>query len=141
MRSVIKAQPGAEYKLFNFDQPHILTLIAVYKLPKNWQVGGRFRLVSGNPTTLYSDSVFHADQGEYQPVSGTPGRLPTFHQLDLRVDKTFVYKRVMMNVYLDVINVYNRQNGEAIVYSFNLQDNQVQAGLPIIPSLGMRLEF
>ena len=141
MRSLIKPEPGADYKLFNFDQPHILTLIAVYKLPKNWQVGGRFRLVSGNPTTLYSDSVFHADTGEYQPVSGTAGRLPTFHQLDLRVDKTFVFKRVMMNVYLDVINVYNRQNGEAIVYSFNLQDNQVQAGLPIIPSLGMRLEF
>mgnify|MGYP000467500739 CR=1 FL=1 len=141
MRSVIKAEPGADYKPFQFDQPHILTLIAVYKLPKNWQVGGRFRLVSGNPTTLYSDSVFHADQGEYQPVSGRSGRLPTFHQLDLRVDKTFVMKRVMMNVYLDVINVYNRQNGEAIVYSFNLQNSAVQAGLPIIPSLGLRLEY
>jgi hypothetical protein len=47
----------------------------------------------------------------------------------------------MINVYLDVINVYNRQNGEAIVYSFNLQNNQVQAGLPIIPSLGTRVEF
>lgn len=141
MRSLIKANPAAEYRPFNFDQPHILTLIAVYKLPKNWQVGGRFRLVSGNPTTLYSDSVYHADRDSYEPVSGTPGRLPTFHQLDLRVDKTFVFKRVMMNVYLDVINVYNRQNGEAIVYSYNLQNNQVQAGLPIIPSLGMRLEY
>lgn len=141
MRSVIKAAPGEEYKPFAFDQPHILTLIAVYKLPKNWQVGGRFRLVSGNPTTLYSDSVYHADSDDYEPVTGVAGRLPTFHQLDLRVDKTFVFKRVMLNVYLDVINVYNRQNGEAIVYSFNLQQNQVQAGLPIIPSLGMRLEY
>jgi hypothetical protein len=48
---------------------------------------------------------------------------------------------VLVNVYLDVLNVYNHQNPEAIVYSFNLQQSTVQAGLPIIPSLGVRLEF
>ena len=53
----------------------------------------------------------------------------------------FTFKRVLLNVYLDVINVYNRQNGEAIVYSYNLQNNTLQAGLPIIPSLGIRLEY
>ena len=46
-----------------------------------------------------------------------------------------------LNVYLDVINVYNRQNGEAILYSYNLQSSNIQAGLPIIPSLGVRLEY
>lgn len=141
MRSLIRSEPGADYRPFQFDQPHILTVIAVYKLPRNWQVGGRFRLVSGNPTTLYSNGIYNADQDDYQPVTGRSGRLPAFHQLDLRVDKTFVFKRVMLNAYLDIINVYNRQNGEAIVYSYNLQDNQIQAGLPIIPSLGVRLEY
>ena len=74
-------------------------------------------------------------------AAGIEGRLPAFHQLDLRVDKTFTYRRVLVNVYLDVLNVYNHQNTEAIVYSFNLQQSTVQAGLPIIPSLGVRLEF
>ncbi|MBL8970794.1 MAG: TonB-dependent receptor, partial [Myxococcales bacterium] len=139
--SLVQEKPGEAYKPFAFDQPHILTVIAVYKLPRGWQVGGRFRLVSGNPTTLYKDGVFNNEDGGYLNARGTQGRLPAFHQLDLRVDKTFTYKRMLVNVYLDVINVYNHQNPEAIVYSFNLQQSTVQAGLPIIPSLGVRLEF
>jgi hypothetical protein len=141
MRSLVQQAPGEDYRPFNFDQPHILTMIAVYKLPRGWQIGGRFRLVSGNPTTVYSDGLYDNEQGDYLPVGGKASRLPTFHQLDLRVDKMFVYKRVMLNVYLDIINVYNRQNGEAIVYSHNFKDRSIQAGLPIIPSLGVRLEF
>lgn len=138
-KSLIKAKPGAEYRPFGFDQPHILTILGVYKLPRGWQVGGRFRLVSGNPSTGYFDSVFVQDG--YQPWFGKSERLPAFHQLDLRVDKTFTYRRVTFNVYLDIINVYNRQNGESWVYSFNLQQRQLQSGLPIVPSLGLRLEF
>lgn len=141
MRSLVQEKPGEAYKPFAFDQPHILTMIAVYKLPKGWQVGGRFRLVSGNPTTLYKNGIFNNEDGSYLNAAGIEGRLPAFHQLDLRVDKTFTYRRVLVNVYLDVLNVYNHQNPEAIVYSFNLQQSTVQAGLPIIPSLGVRLEF
>ena len=40
-----------EDRLFDFDQTHILTVVGSYLLPRNWQVGGRFRLVSGNPIT------------------------------------------------------------------------------------------
>lgn len=138
-KSLIKAKPGEEYHPFAFDQPHILTILGVYKLPRGWQIGGRFRLVSGNPSTGYFDSVYV--QNDYQPWFGKSERLPAFHQLDLRVDKTFTYKRVTFNVYLDIINVYNRQNGESWVYSFNLQQRQLQSGLPIVPSLGLRLEY
>jgi len=141
MRSLVREKPGGEYKPFAFDQPHILTVIAVYKLPRGWQIGGRFRLVSGNPTTLYKDGVYDVGADDYLPWTGTAGRLPAFHQLDLRVDKLFTYKRMLINIYLDVINVYNHQNVEAIVYSYNLQQNSAQAGLPIIPSLGTRIEF
>lgn len=139
MKSLIQAKPGAEYRPYSFDQPHILTMLAVYKLPRGWQVGGRFRLVSGNPSVAYFDSAFVQDG--YEPWFGRDERLPAFHQLDLRVDKRFTYKRLMVNVYLDIINVYNRQNGEAWVYSYNLQQRQLQTGLPIVPSLGVRLEF
>jgi TonB family protein len=138
-KSLIKARPGDEYRNFGFDQPHILTILGVYKLPRGWQVGGRFRLVSGNPTTGYYDGVFVQDG--YEPWLGRSERLPTFHQLDVRVDKMFTFKRATLNLYLDIINVYNRQNGEAWIYSYNLQQRQLQSGLPIIPSLGMRLEF
>ena len=141
MRSLIREKPGEAYKPFAFDQPHILTIIAVYKLPRGWQIGGRFRLVSGNPTTRYTDSIYDPGSDDYLPAPGVATRLPTFHQLDLRVDKLFTFKRVTLNVYLDVLNVYNRQNGEAILYSYNLQSSTIQAGLPISLPLGVRLEY
>lgn len=138
-RSLIQLRPGEPWRAFNFDQPHILTVLGVYKLPRGWQIGGRFRLVSGNPSTGYFDGVWVG--GGYQPWLGQSERLPTFHQLDLRVDKTFTLRRVSINAYLDIINVYNRQNGETWVYSNNFQQRQLQPGLPIVPSLGVRMEY
>jgi hypothetical protein len=128
---------------FAFDQPHILTAIAVYKLPYDWQIGARFRLVSGNPQTPLTDGVFDAKDGDFIPIDGevNSGRLPAFHQLDLRVDKRWVFKYVMLNLYLDVQNVYNARNVEGYNYAYNFQQRNSIGGLPIIPSLGMRLSF
>ena len=68
-------------------------------------------------------------------------RVPMFHQLDLRVDKRFVWKRVILTTYLDVQNVYNRQNAEFINYAYDFSASTVIPSLPIIPSLGFKLEF
>lgn len=142
-KSIDRPTPRDPFRPFVADQPHILTAIAVYKLPYNWQIGGRFRLVSGNPTTPVTDGVYDAKDGEYFPIEGAPnsGRLPTFHQLDLRVDKKWIFKYVLVNLYLDVQNVYNARNIETFNYSYNFQARNGVAGLPIIPSLGARLEF
>lgn len=128
---------------FAFDQPHILTTIAVYKLPYDWQVGARFRLVSGNPSTPLTDAIYDAKDNEFIAIEGDVNseRVQTFHQLDIRVDKRWVFKYVMFNLYLDVQNVYNARNVEGYNYAYNYQQRNPIAGLPIIPSLGMRLSF
>jgi hypothetical protein len=78
----------SEYRLFDFDQTHILTMIGIYMLPRNWQVGGRFRIVSGNPATPVIGSVFNASADRYDPIYGgvNTSRNPLFHQLDVRLD-------------------------------------------------------
>jgi hypothetical protein len=111
-------------------------VIAVYKLPRTGRSAAASAWSAATRPRCTATASITTPDGGYLNARGTEGRLPTFHQLDLRVDKTFTYKRVLVNVYLDVINVYNRQNGEAIVYSYNLQHNTVQAGLPIIPRSG-----
>ena len=77
------------------------------------------------------------------PISGpyNSDRLPTFHQLDLRVDKRWVYDRVSFLAYLDIINVYNSQNTEGTSYSYNYQQSTPIASLPIFPSIGLRFEW
>jgi hypothetical protein len=142
-RSTRVDAPGQARKLFNFDQTHILTVIASYKFPRGWQFGARFRLVSGNPYTAVRDGVFDAQTGVYLPINGpiNGDRLAAFHQLDLRLDKTWVLPIMRMTAYVDVQNVYNRQNPEFINYAYDYQSFSTINSLPIIPSIGFRLEL
>ena len=142
-RSERKPTPDDEWQLFDFDQTHILTLIGVVKLPKGWQVGGRFRLVSGNPNTPVVGAVYDAGGGFYQSLSGKTNseRIPMFQQLDVRVDKRWTWKRTSLTLYVDVQNVLNHQNTEFWIYSYDFSGRRPVTGLPIIPSLGIKLEF
>jgi len=131
------------WQRFDFDQPHILTLVGVYKLPRNWQIGLRFRLVSGNPSTPVVTGKYDASSGAYIPINGARNsdRLPVFHQLDIRVDKAWIYRRVSWRLYLDIQNVYNAQNVEFWNPAYDFSTRQPIAGLPLIPSIGGKLEF
>lgn len=142
-RALYRYTPKADFVPFDFDQPHILTLIGVYKLPRNWQIGARFRLVSGNPQDPIENGAYDASGGYYIPYVGPDNsdRAPAFHQLDLRVDKKWVWRRLSFNAYLDIQNVYNRRNLETWNYAYNFQSRVPLAGLPIIPSIGLKVEF
>ena len=89
---------------------------------------------------LPADLAFDPD-GNFHDDPRNGDRLPTFHQLDLRVDKRWVYRRVSINAYLDVLNVYNHQNTERLTNSFNFQATAPVASLPILPSIGLRLDW
>ena len=130
-------------RLFNFDQPHILTAFGTYRLPHDWEIGGRFRLISGSPTTPITGSVYSAIADRYYPVFGPKysERMPLFAQLDLRVDKRWIFKRWILDTYIDVQNVLNRANPEAIQYNFDFTKRQVRQGLPVYPIIGIRGEF
>ena len=131
------------WRLFDFDQTHILTVIGSYQLPKNWEIGMRWRLVSGNPFTPIVGGAYNVDLDEYEPITGAvnSARLEPFHQLDLRVDKRWIYDTWTFNAYLDIQNTYNRPNAEGTEYSFDYRDSRPQQGLPILPIIGVRAEF
>ncbi|MCA9564619.1 MAG: TonB-dependent receptor, partial [Myxococcales bacterium] len=136
-------EEGGDYRPFSYDQTHILSLIASYELPANWTVGARFRYVTGNPRTPILGSTYDADNDVYVRIPGATesARNAPFHQLDIRVDKRFVFDRWLMEIYLDIQNVYNRMNPEGIDYNFDFSESVTLTGLPIIPSLGIRGEF
>jgi outer membrane receptor protein involved in Fe transport len=134
--------PGGN-RLFDYDQPHILTVVLQYVLPRNWQVGARFRLVSGNPSTPVIGAVFNASADRYDPIYGSvnSSRNALFHQLDLRVDKRWVYKSWILGAYLDIQNVYNRANTEEPVYNFDYSESSRMGEIPFFTILGVRGEF
>jgi len=98
-------------------------------------------VVSGNPYTPVAGAYFDANQGRYRPIYAAPpysGRLATFHQLDLRVDKTWTFNRWKLSVYLDVQNLYNAKPPEGITYNFDFTRTASISGLPILPIIGVR---
>jgi TonB family protein len=142
-RSLRQDSGDAEERLFDYDQTHILTAVASYAFARTWLIGGRFRLVSGNPRTPIEGAVFNTNTDRYEPRYGRANtqRNQPFHQLDLRIEKRWVYEQWMLNAYLDVQNVYNRRNPEGLIYNYDYRETTVQQGLPLLPILGLRAEF
>lgn len=134
---------GDEERLFDFDQPHILTAVGRVELGRGWSIGARFRLVSGNPDTPILRSVYDAATDTYVPVYGETNsvRQDLFHQLDVRIDKIWTFETWKLNLYLDVQNVYFHANQEGWNYSFDYADRTETTGIPILPILGIRGEW
>lgn len=134
---------GCEIRKFQYDQTHNLIMLGSYRLGRGWEIGSRFRIVSGPLVTPVVGAVFAADAGTYLPLPGEQfsRRLPLFHQLDVRVDKLWQFRTWRLATYVDIQNVYNNAAKEALLYNYDYSQEAYQTGLPILPSLGMRGEF
>jgi TonB family protein len=129
--------------LFEYDQTHILSLLGNVKLGWGMSFGGRFRYVTGSPTTPLVGGVLDLDAGAYAPIPGATfsNRMPAFHQLDLRLDKTWKIREGALVAYLEVRNVYNHKNTEDVVYRYDYAESQKSTGLPVLPVIGLRGEL
>ena len=80
---------------------------------------------------------------QYDPIFGPHNsiRIPSFYQLDARLERSFVYRRVKLNVFLDVQNITDRQNPEEIIYNYNFTVRSYITGFPTLAVLGARVEF
>jgi TonB family protein len=143
-RSVRRDAPGAPLMLSEFDETHVLTVLGSYRLGHGWEFGARFRLTSGYMFTPAQYGYYDENVGSYVALQAYPqfgSRLPLFHSLDLRVDKTWRFSWGSFAMYLDVLNVYNNANVDGISYNYNSTLSSHVGDLPILPSLGLRLEM
>lgn len=129
--------------LTDFDQTHILTVVAQTNLPWAFTLGARFRVVTGTPTNMPLGSVHDLDTTNYNGLGSTPqsSRLPAFHQLDLRIDRKFVFDTFSFTAYLDLLNVYNQANAEGFISDYRSREQEPIPSLPILPVIGLSGEF
>jgi hypothetical protein len=97
-----------------WDNRNIVNLTVLRSLKRNWDIGAKWRYVGGAPYTPADLEV-----SSYVPAWDARGtdypdynrfnelRLKAFHQLDIRVDKTYYFKKWSLNLYVDIQNVYN----------------------------------
>ncbi len=137
-----------------WDSEHLISATAGKKFKNNWEVGARWRFVSGRPATPYLLGVSAlrpvydvnpAGVLDYNNVNTV--NLGEFHQLDIRVDKIWNFEKWSLNLYLDIQNLYNFQaqaqpilfpiedaNGVPVVVNPSAPFNQQRYDLEQIPS-------
>jgi hypothetical protein len=153
-----------EYIPTGWDSKHLLNVTSTTELKNDWRVGGRWRFVGGLPYTPYD--LERSSLVEAWNLSGSPyfdfarlnsERFPAFHQLDVRVDKTFYLDKITMKFYIDIQNLYNFQAEQQDIIVRNTDDNGnfiltdngnryqlrrvANTSGTVLPTIGIILEF
>jgi len=127
-------RPGA------YDGRVIGNLLAGWRISSAWEVSGKFRIATGLPTTPYVESGPDAGRLDFTRYNAGP-RLPTFHALDLRIDRRWSFRGWQLDVYLDVQNVYGRTNISQYQWNPRIGAAEPNESLGVLPSIGVNIEF
>jgi hypothetical protein len=163
VRSEFEDKNG-NYLPTSWDNRHIFTFTGTYNFGKNWTAGAKWRFAGGLPYTPYDlelSSLKSAWDTKGQPFLDynriNALRLNNFHQLDVRVDKRFFFKKWSLMLYLDIQNLYNfkavqqdyviRQKDES--GNYQLTDGGTRYALKripsssgtVLPTIGIMVEF
>jgi hypothetical protein len=163
VRSIFEDISGKEIAS-SWDSKHLLTITASKELNKDWKIGLKWRFVGGLPYTPYdlekSKSIiaWNASSRAYFDFSKLNSlRLKPFHQLDLRIDKNFYFKKTALMIYVDIQNAYNKKYkgqeyivrqkdlaGNFLTYdngkSYVLQSVENESG-NILPTIGIMIKI
>ena len=140
-------RPEEPYRYYSFDQTHVATLAATYRLTPTWEIGIKWQYRTGNPYTPVIDATQKTDprNGEliYVPnyAETNSGRLPPYHRLDVKISKAFRFNSWEMSLFLELLNAYNRKNLLDFSYSDDYTERDEIYQFPLIPYLGITTEF
>jgi TonB family protein len=144
LRSERKDAPDRDWRLFDYDQTHVMTAVGSYDLGGGFEVGMRLRYATGYPRTPVIGHYYDASTSTSEPLFGAHNstRVPPFVSLDARLAKRFRFGgKTEAEVYLDVQNVTNHSNPEEIVYDPTYTQRGYITGFPILPAVGGRLSW
>lgn len=112
------------YRPSSWDTRQLFNLIGSYKFSKSLNIAARWRYVGGapySPIDLNTSKLVSAWDIRNQPYIDYSKfnslRLPDSHQLDIRIDKEFYFKKWVLNLYTDIQNVYNFKSQSAPIYT------------------------
>jgi len=131
--------PASPWVLFDFDQTHILTATAQWRLPHDVILSGRYQYVTGNPKTGYEGAVVDLDSGSWTGiVSGERNgqRFAPYSSLDLRASKLWTFRSWQLDTFVDLLGVVQGQNPTGEIQAYDYSEALTIEGLPFIPSIG-----
>jgi outer membrane receptor for ferrienterochelin and colicin len=116
---------GADGKYVSsaWDNRHLLSVTWGYKFPRNWELGLKFRYQGGAPFTLFDETASRQNylstgEGILDYARLNQNRLTAFNSSDVRIDKKWNFKRLTLDVFLDVSNWYVAKSPAFPQYTF-----------------------
>ncbi len=137
----------------SWDQPHAVSFSLSYRPDQRWSLNLSGAYHTGWPTTGVSATVWYDGNGQAHVVprieQRNGERMPYYLRIDSRVSRDFRLRRGVCSIFLEVMNIFNRDNlGRPEGFNFRIRpDGSVEVttewekGLPVIPSLGVRWSF
>jgi hypothetical protein len=115
-----------------WDNRHLVSFTGGYRLPKNWEIGIRFRYQGGAPYTPFDinlslDNYYFTAAGVLDYTQINQLRLEAFHAADMRIDKKFNFKKWTLDLFLDIQNAYNSKNPSAPGFTLKRNDDESYA--------------
>jgi hypothetical protein len=114
-----------------WDFRHLVSGLVGKKLPRNWEVGAKYRFAGGAPTTPFDLEVSQRNYGtlgvgilDFSQLNTK--RLKPLSVLDVRIDKKWNFNRVTLDLFLDIANVLASQTPGYDRYTF--QRNEDNSG-------------
>lgn len=120
------------YRPSSWDTRHILNLIAGYRFRQSWNFAARWRYVGGAPyspidyelsTNREAWAITNQAYIDYRRFNTL--RLKDAHQLDVRIDKEFYFSKWLLNLYIDIQNLYNFQSQRPPIYTNKDKDGNI----------------
>ena len=92
-----------------WDNRHLASFTLGYKLKRNWEIGVKYRFQGGLPYTPFNEAASRRNYAtlgtgvlDYSRFNQL--RLGNFQQSDLRIDKKWNFKKVTLDLFIDVQN-------------------------------------
>lgn len=124
----------------SFDTRFIGNAVLGWRPNAKWEVSGKVRVATGLPLTPIITTGPQAGRRDFTRWN-EGGRLPLFHALDLRVDRRWSLRRLQLVGYLDVQNVYGRENITNEEWDPRTAAVVRNASLGLLPSIGFSVEW
>ncbi len=124
----------------SWDNKHLLSVTLGYKFPRNWELGLKFRYQGAAPYTPFDENASRLNylslgQGVLDFNELNTQRLASFNSSDVRIDKKWNFKKITLDLFLDVSNWYKAKSPAPDSYTFKrTEDNSgflTTDGLPI----------
>ncbi|MEZ4234773.1 MAG: TonB-dependent receptor [Myxococcota bacterium] len=147
-RTFRREDPGDAWGPGPFDAPHRAELLLVDRLPRAWTASARLRATSGYArveewSELFPTEAFDVLRQQHVELGLGPEdpRLAPFWAVDLRVARTFAFRRWQLDLALDVQNATNRRVVEPVITGFGDSRPPYGFGLPVLPILSAEGRF